>query len=97
MERLILEHKSKLIMRDLSFPTWVIPRFLIQAGQVSSFVLPVPTPLPTPNHYPLLPPPLLTKLLVPDHSLYLAGREWSGTEIVILSERLQYLVARRRG
>ena len=24
-------------------------------------------------------------------------REWSGTEIVILSERLQYLVTRRRG
>jgi hypothetical protein len=48
-------------------------------------------------HYPLLPPLLLTKLLVPDHSLHFAGREWSGTEIVILSERLQYLVTRRRG
>jgi hypothetical protein len=50
-----------------------------------------------PHHYPLLPPPLLTKLFVPDHSLYLAGREWSGTEIIILSERLQYLVTLRRG
>jgi len=48
------------------------------------------------SHHPLLPPPLLTNLLVPDHSLYLAGREWSGTEIAILSERLQYLVTRRR-
>jgi hypothetical protein len=34
---------------------------------------------------------------VPDHSLCLAGREWSGTEILILSERIQYLVTRRRG
>jgi hypothetical protein len=60
--------------------------------------MPTPTPLPTPNHYLLLPPPpLLTKLIVPDHSLYLAGREWSGTEIVVLSKRLQYLVTRRRG
>ena len=50
-----------------------------------------------PYHYPLLPPPLPIKLLVPDHSLHIAGREWSGTEIVILSERLQYLVTRRRG
>jgi len=39
----------------------------------------------------------MVKLLVPDHSLYFAGREWSGTEIVILSEILQYLVTRRRG
>jgi len=29
--------------------------------------------------------------------LHFAGREWSGTEIVILSERLQYLVTRRWG
>jgi hypothetical protein len=43
-----------------------------------------------PHHHPLLPPPLQTKLFVPDHSLNLAGREWSGTEIVILSKRLQY-------
>ena len=42
-------------------------------------------------------PPPLTKLIVPDHSLYLAGREWSGREIVILSARLKYLVTRRRG
>ena len=50
-----------------------------------------------PYHYPLLPPPLTIKLLVPDHSLHFAGREWSGTEIVILNEILQYLVTRRRG
>jgi len=59
--------------------------------------IPVAMPIPIPDHYPLLPPPLLTKLIVPDHSLYLAGREWSGTEIVILSERLQYLFTRMRG
>jgi hypothetical protein len=39
----------------------------------------------------------LRTISVPDHSLYLAGREWSGTEILILSERIQYLVTRRRG
>jgi hypothetical protein len=51
--------------------------------------IPVPIPVTTPVP--------MVKLFVPDHSLYFADREWSGTEIVILSERLQYLVTRGRG
>jgi len=39
----------------------------------------------------------MVKLLGPDHSLHFTGREWSGKEIVILRERMQYLVIRRRG
>ena len=53
--------------------------------------------LPTLESLAVTSPSLLTKLLVPDHSLHFAGREWSGTEIVILSDRKQYLVTRRRG
>jgi hypothetical protein len=59
--------------------------------------MPAPTPLPSPNHYPPLPPQLLTKLIVPDHSLYLAGREWSGIEITNLSAESNPLLVRVRG
>jgi hypothetical protein len=49
--------------------------------------------VPVPDQSAILPPPLLTKSLVPDRSLYLAGREWSGTKIAILIERLQREIA----
>jgi hypothetical protein len=61
-------------------------------ARVSSLLILKDSYLYQPPHHPLLPPPLQTKLFVPDHSLYLAGREWSGTEIVISGKGLQYLV-----
>jgi len=58
-----------------------------------SVAIPVDIPVPVAVTTPV---PMF-KLLVPDHALYSAGREWSGTEIVILSERLQYLVTPQAG
>ena len=54
-----------------------------------SVAIPVPKPEPIP-----LP---MVQLFVPDRSIYWAGREWSGTEIVILSERLPNFVTRKWG
>ena len=70
----------------------LIPNIRPSASHRYKF-LTIPPPVTTPTSTPITD----NKLMIPDHSLYFAYREWSGIDISNLSAKSNLLLIRIRG